>query len=473
MWLCIRLPRWALDCLHTESSAAAVIDKQTIVCINTAAHDLGIRTQQSLAHALQLAGTDTVLWLPRDPLKETSGLEALISWAYRYTPTLYRDFGHNVLLKIGPSLRLFKGVENLLTHLQTDLAHHLYDYRLGVSQSPIRAWLASFLDTEGQSIKPADLVSISGLGLEHFNTLHPKDIKALQMSGIQTIGDLVALPTSELRKRCSKAFMRHIEQLKGEQEAYIADHQPPAYFRHRFRFGYDVKDTQELWPGIDYLLQGLSAFLQQTQHRTDTLEWRLEGIHRYRETFEIRSSQAHSRIEPWLGLLSIHLETLALKEPIDALQLSVDRLLPINQEPSDLFGGQQGPSKQTLTDQLRTRLGHQAIKHIRLRNEHIPEFAQQLSAESEDKHPSSVHEITPVPRPVWLLDPPVNTSSDHSKQWINGELKLILGPERIEDFWWETPQCRDYYIAIDEHQYRFWVFQDRHQKTWFLHGIFD
>ena len=49
---------------------------------------------------------------------------------------------------------------------------------------------------------------------------------------------------------------------------------------------------------------------------------------------------------------------------------------------------------------------------------------------------------------------------------------LEQGPERIESGWWDGKGvARDYYIARAQ-GYRWWVFQERHTKNWYLHGVF-
>ena len=46
------------------------------------------------------------------------------------------------------------------------------------------------------------------------------------------------------------------------------------------------------------------------------------------------------------------------------------------------------------------------------------------------------------------------------------------GPERIEDLWWQQPVSRDYYIARGRGGQYYWLFHDRRQRCWYLHGLF-
>ena len=474
LWLCFRFSQWPLDSQTQSSDPAVVVEKQRVIAFNTAAQKLGITFQQTQAHALQLAAETTLITLERKIEQEQRCLEQLHAWAYRYTSTIYSDFGSNLLLRIDQSLRLFRGLDTLLKHIQIDFSHHLYTHNLGLAHSPIGAWLATYLPQEQALSENTDTEKLGGLNIALLQNRHPKDTQALQRVGIHTLGTLFDLPLEALRKRISKHFVEDIEQLKGLRQSIIPDYHLPPRYHDRYRFGYDVSDTEELWPGINYLLDGLSTFLQKTQHRTSLLTWHLHGIHRYRESFTLRSSQPHIQASAWLALMAIRLETLTLKETIETLSLECNELEPLQNDTVDLLGNHQSKPKYALTDHLRTRLGHQAVQYIRVRDEHIPEYAHQNSTEnSSNTHRAQVPSTTVSSRPVWLLSPPVTTQSSKAKEWIHGELTLMLGPERIEDYWWEHSQCRDYYIALDEQRYRFWVFRDRHTQEWFLHGIFD
>jgi len=81
-----------------------------------------------------------------------------------------------------------------------------------------------------------------------------------------------------------------------------------------------------------------------------------------------------------------------------------------------------------------------------------------------------------VPRPVWLLEVPLPLSAELQPA-PHGGLILEQGPERIESGWWDGKDvARDYYIARRVHGARqgarWWVFQERRTKSWYLHGVF-
>ena len=63
-----------------------------------------------------------------------------------------------------------------------------------------------------------------------------------------------------------------------------------------------------------------------------------------------------------------------------------------------------------------------------------------------------------------------------------GELQLLLGPQRVEGGWWDRDEAnghtrhavRDYWVARSPLAGVLWVFQTRlaDEPAWYLHGVF-
>jgi protein ImuB len=55
---------------------------------------------------------------------------------------------------------------------------------------------------------------------------------------------------------------------------------------------------------------------------------------------------------------------------------------------------------------------------------------------------------------------------------ISAPTTLLAGPERIESGWWDRGDvARDYYLTVDQHGARQWVFQDLRSLQWHLQGL--
>ena len=51
---------------------------------------------------------------------------------------------------------------------------------------------------------------------------------------------------------------------------------------------------------------------------------------------------------------------------------------------------------------------------------------------------------------------------------------MCTGPERVETGWWRGRQVRrDYFRVITETGEAFWIFRNRDDGRWFMHGVFD
>ncbi|MCH1612579.1 MAG: hypothetical protein L7S72_04710, partial [Flavobacteriales bacterium] len=71
---------------------------------------------------------------------------------------------------------------------------------------------------------------------------------------------------------------------------------------------------------------------------------------------------------------------------------------------------------------------------------------------------------------IWIYDSPLLLKKKHEMPLYKGELKICLGPERIETNWWtKYPLRRDYYIAETKNNEKLWVYRTP-EKKWYLHG---
>ncbi|NNL54629.1 MAG: hypothetical protein HKP32_05710, partial [Woeseia sp.] len=76
-------------------------------------------------------------------------------------------------------------------------------------------------------------------------------------------------------------------------------------------------------------------------------------------------------------------------------------------------------------------------------------------------------------RPLWLLEQPEPLKSHDGRPHYHGLLVLENGPERIETGWWDAASVtRDYYVAKSQHGAYLWVFHERANGNWYLHGRF-
>jgi protein ImuB len=174
---------------------------------------------------------------------------------------------------------------------------------------------------------------------------------------------------------------------------------------------------------------------------------------------------------------------LELPAAVRGMELRSGSLQPLPADSLDVFAGlrrhgRAGDMAPQLVERLRARLGRQAVYAIAPIAEHRPEYASQrvhelqLASLGSARGRSSDVPVGDMPRPVWLLPAPVLLATD-AEQLVRQGLMLGQGPERIESGWWDGQDvARDYYRARDPKGANWWVFRERHTRSWYLHGVF-
>ena len=475
LWLYLQLPRLALECLpHRPECPAVVLEHQRVITANDVALAAGIKPGQSGATVRTLLGATSLQILERDPAREVRALEQLKCWAYSITPPLECWRKQGLQLEIGGCLRLHGGIEQLIGNAQTELLQRGFTSRVGLAPNRHAAELLS--DWEDSPLHEAERnleqrlnniplallsdVAISGLS---------KTLASLEKAGIQTLGEIFSMSSRTLGHHCGQAFQQWLDEVTSTRDDVTRDFQPPKEFHDSLWFGFEVRNQVELHPAMQKLLQALTGFSRATQHQTTCIEWQMLRLQGATETFTVRSSEAHNKPELWFELSRLSLEKYTLGSDIEGLDLHARDFNVQQGATSDLFGeAHHRESLHNLVDRLRSRLGLQAVNQIAPREAHLPEFSQYLTQDTGELPTPCTGQAQ---RPIWLFDEPNPVRLEAGVLFWNGPLSLVLGPERLEDNWWQEPASRDYYVAQTEAGQSVWLFQNRHTKQWYIQGI--
>ena len=472
LWLCLRFAQLPLQCLsHTEDQPVIVLAGQRVVCANDCAATLGIQADMTSATVRALAGTDPVQLLERDETAEQRRLQQLCCWAYSITPTLHTWRKDCLQLEIGGCLNLFQGLGALLAEVRSGIGKRGYCAQYGLAPTAKAAWLLSFADDDTAAAIQHPLEErLAPLPLRLLDDFSPT-IDSLRRAGLHSLGDILALPPAALARRCGKAFTHFLQQMLGQLEDLQIHYQPPTTFSDEYWFGYEVKANAELLPAAQLLLQSLCRFLRNTQLQTSEITWQLVGIdHRVHEV-AVRSTSSHSDWRNWHQLTRIRFEQLQLTNSVEGLTLTSRQLHAGKLDSIDLFSpASQREPLAALLDRLGSRLGLQAIEKIGYRDEHLPELALHISNDSAGE--AHGNEPDCAQRPFWLMPQPQLLRQQRQQLYWKRALKLLYGPERIEDNWWQEAISRDYYIATDDLGQHYWIFRDRLAQQWYIHGVF-
>ena len=482
-WFCIRLTHLALNSVSVAVDAeqpAAISCQHQIWQCNHAAQRLGIQAGMSVNHALMLSADLEVL--DRNPEKEAEKLTRLSHWAYRFTSmvSIYND--HTLLLEIGKSISLFKSLEHINNLINNDLFRFKIAASYGVSDTPKSAYVASFMPNPRLHRHIAsELIEAS---IEHLDIDH-KTITQLHNCGFDTLGDLQTIPGPELGARFGKALLNYLDQFWG----LVPDPQtavtPPETFHASVDFAEPIHNLQWIEQQLSRLLTDLAQFLVLRQLVCRSFTWRfyLEN-NRLLKTVTIGISSRNlltstdKAIATFEQLTQLKLASIQLDGAFSSIELSSTQLVPITLFNDDLFD----PSPDTeqlnqLLDKLSNRLGPTALFRVTPEPEHLPELANgrrsalQTTSTRETRAQYTNNQIL-HDEPLWLLEQPQRLGQQAQQPLLDGSLNIIHGPQRISSHWWAKLQSRDYFIARQRNGRLVWIFYDRSNRQWYLHGLF-
>ncbi len=494
MWLSIRLPQLPLKALLTKKvkgvAVQAVIDENRVICVNQTASQLGIAVGQTVTHAFALC--ETIKLYQRKPQQEQQLLNNLAITLYPISSSVIVEKNGIVILEIAKSLKLYKGLNALLSQVRYLLDNQSSDYQIAIGHSPTSAEILSFMPL---AYSMRAITNKEQIDLSHLNQLisklsiqsmliEDKVIKQFQSVGFKNIGELKKIPHASLQKRFGKKTLNYLLKLFNQQADPRDYFQPQENFHQSLEFNEVVHHRQGLLFPIKRLLNHLVNFLHLHQKNAHCLRWQLFDTSKSSLEFKVVFSNSQISLNNYLELTQLNLEHYQLKEPIEGIALTADQLTSLNIETQALFE-QVGAFKNNshFMNKIRAKLGEKSCSQLTQKSHHLPEHASKLSAEvsinpdkktkipQQNDKPKESH-IARVQPPTWLFSTPKPIRLIKRKLIFNGELKIVSPPQKIASYWWVNSSARDYYIAEHETGSLYWVFLDRLSKHWFLHGVY-
>ncbi|APD11348.1 hypothetical protein UC34_25365 [Pandoraea vervacti] len=335
----------------------------------------------------------------------------------------------------------------------------------------------------------------------------------LAQIGCATLGELRALPSAGVRRRCGSELPASLARAYGEMPEAPTWYRAPPYFEAVLPLPSLTHDVDVLLFGLRRLLAQLTGWLTAGQLATRALTLILEHEPLGRETlapthFDIRLSEPSAAPAHLLSLCKERLARSPLVAPVLTLRLDVTQTAPYVPQSGSLLPepGRERQDFVQLMERVAARLGDEHVRRLQVRGDHRPEaafvsvpyggnagcnaggnagsnpggrgagHAAQGAASGTNRHLPETANTLP-PRPAWLLDTPQRLRVQQERPWRQGPLQLVSGPERIEAGWWEPGTVtRDYFIAADTSGALLWVFRERPVKgadaAWYLHGLF-
>ncbi len=408
---------------------------------------------------------------------------ALATWALQFTPRVAL-VDEAVLMEVQASARLFGGKRALRDRVLGE-ARELGVAQIAWATNGLAALALARAGIENGFKRTLDAV-LDTLPMATLSATHPHRL-TLEHIGCRTLGDVRALPRGGIARRFDQQLLKALDQAYGlapEVHEWVA---LPEYFEERLELMARVEQAPALLFGARRLLLMLSGWLAARRAGVTafTLKWAHDAM-RSRAAGEggeitIGTAEPTRDIEHLCRLLAEHLARVQLSAPVGDLVLLATEVRPLHEVSASLLPDavRQGEKLGLVLERLAARLGPQRVLRPVMREDHRPEWMchWQPAARALPRHGAPA---TGLPQPGFVLPVPLRLLVREHRPLYQGELVLLLGPQRVEGGWWDRVGeedrnvVRDYWVALSPEAGVVWVFQTRLEESpsWFLHGHF-
>lgn len=425
-----------------------------------------------------------------NPDADRLALEKLATWCEPFSPVIAIEEPDCLFMDMTGLVPIFGSEQALVAQIRRAFRERCLTIRVAVTDTYAGAWALSHCGRSNVVIvAPGEVVqAIFPLSLAALNLDEPI-ATTLHELGIETIGQLAAVPRDELSSRFEPTLIKRLDRAIGSLPEHIEPYYAPPELTRSWEFEAPLSNREILGTVIIELLSRIIPvlMLQQCGITKFVCEFASEDGSPVRMIVGLYQPTASIKHLGELALLQ--LETLKFTGPVSRVRLLVcsTARLPVAQLElfdEDNFAEQQRQLT-ALINRLSSRLGQAAVVRPSLVADAQAEFSYRYQPLTESHRRSKTKPVKPcrpLQRPIHLLPKIVPlqvlgvvAGPPKVFHW-RGEkfdVRKTWGPERIQAGWWRGRyERRDYYRVETDNGNRFWLF--RHgDGTWFLHGIFD
>lgn len=413
--------------------------------------------------------------------------QALALWALGFTPRVAR-LDEAVLMELAASERLFGGREALHRRVERE-AHELGAAALAWGPNGLAALALLRAGRPGSEGLPWP-GALDALPLQVLSATRPH-APTLARTGCRTLGDLRQRPRAALGRRFGQALLHALDRLYGDAPEAHEWVSVPEVFDARLELPSRVDEAAALVFGARRLLLQLAGWLfaRRSGVVAFTLRWAHDAM-RSREVgptdaLNVRTAEPTRDMDHLVRLLSEHLSHVQLQAPVGELWLRADEVRPLVEHSASLLPDtvRAGEALPLVLERIAARLGRQRVRRPVLLADHRPEAMCRWQP-ADEPLPATMAPVSDTPQPGFLLPVPLRLLVRNHRPVYHGELRLLLGPQRVEGGWWDRDEAqgsarlvvRDYWLASSAHAGLLWVFQTRAaggaEPAWYLHGLF-
>ena len=419
------------------------------------------------------------------PSPTDDALRALAIWALNFTPRVAIGDGA-VFMEVEASTRLFGGKRALRDRVVAE-SQELGASSIAWAPNSLAALALARAGIENGFKKPLEAM-LDGLPMLTLSAAVPHQL-TLAHIGCRTLGDIRRLPRGGISRRFDKGLLRAMDQAYGLQPEAHAWVVVPDNFHARLELMFRVDLAPAMLFGARRLLLQMTGWLAARHCGTTafTLKWAHDTM-RAKDAGEggeltVRTAEPSRDIEHLCRLLAENLAKVEMLAPAGDLELIALDVQPLREASGSLLPDsvRDGESLHLVLERLAARLGPDRVLRPVMTADHRPEWMCHWQAAPEPL-PRKLAPSTAMPQPTFVLAVPLKLAVRGNRPVFQGELKLLVGPQRVEGGWWDRDAAdqasrnvaRDYWVALSEHAGVLWIYQTRmdDETAWFLHGNF-
>lgn len=413
-------------------------------------------------------------------------LRDLAEWCFRYSPTVATDPPDGLILDISGCPHLWGGECSYLQSITNRLNKGGYTVRTAIADTIGAAWAMAHYGTQ-RIVEPGKqaeaLLRLPPAALR----LDPPSLQRLAKLGFRQIGQLAAIPRTNLRRRFGNALLLRLGQALGTERELLKPIQATPIYQERLPCLEPIRTAKGIEIALERLLEMLCErfFREGKGMRTATFKgYRLDG-----ETVQISigTNRASRNAAHLFKLFELKIPELEPALGIELFTLKAMLVEDVSEVQEALWsiGSNDLKAIAELLDNIAGKVGTQSIHRYLPQEHHWPERSIKETNSLEGQPETEWR--TDRPRPLHLLSTPESIEvmvplPDYPPLHFRHKGEIIRisradGPERIEQEWWlQSGSPRDYYQVEAENGARYWLFRlglyGNEKTQWFLHGYF-
>lgn len=460
-------------------------NRRVVKAVNQVAQSKGIYTGMVVADCKAILPELQVF--DYDPTQPEKLLNALAEWCIRFTPYAAVSLPDTLLLDVNGCAHLWGGERSYLNHIEIKITGLSYTICTAMADTIGAAWALSHFGISGTILKPgAEAAGLQDLPIDALR-VEQTMVAEFKKLGFKTIGSILKLPRTALRRRFSRILLTRLSQALGGQMEILTPVTPIPPYQEHLPSVEPIKTAIGIEMALKDVLKTLCERLAKENKGLRKAEFRCHRIDGNIQKIDIGTSRPSrspehlfklfqnriAQIEPDLGIEVFTIDALVVEELLG----TQDALWNVS--------GANEVAIAELLDRIAGKTGPDSI-HRYLPSEHYWPERSIKKATALSEQPTSTWR-TDLPRPSTLLEKPeqikvIVRMPDYPPHvfFYKGQRHEVMkadGPERIEQEWWiQDGEYRDYYCIENDKGARYWIFRSGDYRNkdvrWFLHGFF-